>query len=378
MFIGLVVVHEFGHFIVARRNGIEVEEFGIFFPPRLWKKRIKSPKGDYDFTINALPLGGFVRLKGEHDSDKTPGSFGAAPLWAKVKVMTAGVALNLVTAFLLLTLAALIGIPKLVDNQFTVASDTKVMRQEVLIGYVEPGSPADKAGLEVRDHVKAIGLINGQKQIVKTADDFMRATRTLNGEEVEIHYLRGGEAQKTQATLRSKAEVDKFNQENHCDDNNYKGERKCQGFVGVGPSEYTLQRSTWSAPIVAGGLIKQFTELTLKGLGSAIANLFRGNTQAATENVAGPVGIFVILKDSSLLGFQFILMIIAVISLTLAIMNVLPIPALDGGRLFVTLLFRGIRKPLTQRTEELIHGTGFLMLMTLFVLITIVDVKRFF
>lgn len=109
-----------------------------------------------------------------------------------------------------------------------------------------------------------------------------------------------------------------------------------------------------------------------------MSNLFRGDTGKASEQVAGPVGIFVLLKDGSLLGYQFILMIIAIISLTLAIMNVLPIPALDGGRLFVTLLFRAVRKPLRPKVEEIIHGTGFALLMLLFILITVVDVKRFF
>ncbi len=90
LFIGLVVVHELGHFIVARRNGVEVEEFGIGFPPVIWKKRIKSAKGDYDFTINALPLGGFVRLRGETDADKRPGTFGAARLKAKITNMPTG------------------------------------------------------------------------------------------------------------------------------------------------------------------------------------------------------------------------------------------------------------------------------------------------
>lgn len=367
MFIGLVVVHEFGHFVTARRNGIEVEEFGIFFPPRVWKKRVKSPKGDYDFTINALPLGGFVRLKGEHDSDKTPGSFGAAPLLAKVKVMTAGVAMNLVAAFLLLTLAALVGMPRLVDNQFTVASDTKITRQEVFVGYIDPDSPAGKAGLKVRDQIAAIGPADGTKQIIKSADKLPAVTESLAGQKVEIHYRRDGQPATALVTLRSAEEVEKS-----------KDTDSPKGYLGIAPAEFTLQRSTWSAPVVAGGLIKQFTELTFQGLGSAIASLFRGDTQKAAENVAGPVGIFVILKDSSLLGFEFILIIIAVISLTLAIMNVLPIPALDGGRLFVMLLFRGIKKPLTKNTEELIHGTGFLLLMALFVLITIVDVKRFF
>src|SRR5665213_2759553 len=111
LFIGLVVVHEWGHFIVARRAGVEVEEFGIFFPPRLYKHKTKA---GWLFTINLLPLGGFVKLKGEHDSDTQPGTFGAASLWVKSKIMAAGVVMNLITALALLTILALIGMPKLI------------------------------------------------------------------------------------------------------------------------------------------------------------------------------------------------------------------------------------------------------------------------
>ena len=366
LFVGLVVVHEFGHFIMARRNGVEVEEFGIGFPPRIWKKRIKSPKGDYDFTINALPLGGFVRLKGEHDSADNEGSFGAARLWAKIQIMIAGVAMNLFTAFALLTLLAVIGIPKLIDNQFTVDSDTKIVKQQVLIGYVEPDSPAAKGGIEARDQLLSI-TSKGQTKLIMSATELPDITKELAGQEVQLTVKRSGTEKYSFVQLRPTDEVEQS-----------KKSGKPKGYLGISPAEYVVQRSTWSAPVVAGGLIKQFTIATFKGLGSALANLFRGNTGAASEQVAGPVGIFVLLKDGSLLGYEFVLMIIAIISLTLAIMNVLPIPALDGGRLFVTLIFRAIRKPLHKTTEEWIHGTGFALLMILFVLITIVDVKRFF
>src|ERR1700761_4084260 len=110
LFIGLVVVHEFGHFIMARRNGVEVEEFGIFFPPRLYKHKTK---GGWLFTINLLPLGGFVKMKGEHDVDTAKGSFGAASLSAKTKIMAAGVVMNLIIAYLLLIVVSLLGMPKL-------------------------------------------------------------------------------------------------------------------------------------------------------------------------------------------------------------------------------------------------------------------------
>ena len=115
----------------------------------------------------------------------------------------------------------------------------------------------------------------------------------------------------------------------------------------------------------------------IQGLGSIVSGLVQGNTSQATEQVSGVVGVGYIFSSASFLGPVFMLMIVAVISLSLAIMNILPIPALDGGRLFVTLLYRTIRKPLTKTTEERIHGTGFALLMVLFVLITIVDVQRF-
>ena len=131
LFVALVVLHEYGHFIAARKSDIDVEEFGIGFPPRALKL---GKRNGTLYTLNWLPLGGFVRLKGEHDADKSPGTFGAAPLKSKVLVMLAGVGMNLLTAFVLLTLLALVGLPKLLDDQFTVASDTKVTRQQVLVG----------------------------------------------------------------------------------------------------------------------------------------------------------------------------------------------------------------------------------------------------
>lgn len=364
LFVGLVVVHEWGHFIMARRGGVDVEEFGIGFPP---KAKTLARKNGTEYTLNWLPLGGFVRLKGEHDASEAKGSFGAAPLSTKIKIMVAGVVMNLLTAYLMLVLLAVIGIPKLVDDQFTIQSDERIAQQQLFVGYIEADSPAAKAGLQQRDVLASIGPQDGPQTTITTAASFPDLTKQYAGQVVDIQYRRADQLQKTTVQLRSTAEVDASKQTDNP-----------KGYLGIAPGEYQVNRYTWSAPIVAGGLIKQFTELTFKGLGTALAGLFTGDTKKATEQVAGPVGIFVILQQGTDLGIQFILMIIAVISLTLAIMNVLPIPALDGGRLFVTLLFRGIRKPLTEKMEDRIHGTGFAVLMVLFVLITIVDVKRFF
>ncbi|HUP26430.1 MAG TPA: site-2 protease family protein [Candidatus Limnocylindrales bacterium] len=363
LFIGLVVIHEFGHFITARRAGVDVEEFGLGFPPRA---RILTKKNGTTYTLNWLPLGGFVRLKGEHDADKTPGSYGAASLKTKVYIMLAGVVMNLLTAFVMLTFLALIGMPKLIENQFTVASDTRTVRQEVLVGYVEPDSPAARAGLQTRDQLLDITQ-NNQTAKIDSANNLPNITPKFAGQEVQLRIKRHNELMSVPVQLRTQADVEAS-----------KKTANPHGYLGISPTEYTVQRSGWSAPVVAAGFIKQVTALTFKGLGSALAGLFSGNTAQASAQVSGPVGIFVLLKEGSLLGYQFVLMIIAIISLTLAIMNVLPIPALDGGRLFVTLLFRLFKRPLKERTEDLIHGTGFLALMVLFVLITVVDVRRFF
>ena len=377
LFILLVVVHELGHFWVARRGGVEAEEFGIFFPPRVFKKRMKGGKyGPYDFSINLLPLGGFVKLKGEHDSDTEPGSYGAANTRTKLRIMLAGVFMNLVTALALFTVLAWVGMPKLIDNQFTIKSDTKQVHSQLLIGYVEPGSPAAKAGLQVRDRLMTVG---GQK--VTTEQDLPKLTKQFAGKPAKVTYVRGGETRSTTATFLTTEAV-----------NASKKTDNPKGYLGVVPREFGLQRSTWSAPIVAVGLSAQLTGLTFQGLGHAlqgvggiIAGFFTGNHEArsnaqteASSQVSGPVGIFVILRDGSILGYQFMLMIIALISLTLAIMNVLPIPALDGGRVFVTLLSRALKKEISPRAEEAIYGAGFAALMLLIVLITVVDVKRFF
>jgi regulator of sigma E protease len=139
-----------------------------------------------------------------------------------------------------------------------------------------------------------------------------------------------------------------------------------------------VQRSTWSAPIVGAGLVAQYSKLTYQALGKTIASLFQGKGSEASANVSGPIGIFVVLQQGASLGLSYILLIIGLLSLTLAIMNTLPIPALDGGKLFVMALFRILRKPLTARREELIHGSGFALLMVLFVVLTVVDIRRFF
>ena len=366
LFVGLVIVHELGHFWVARRNGVVADEFGLGFPPRLWARKVGKGKQKFEFSINWLPIGGFVKLKGEHDSDTEPGSFGAANLGAKTKIMLAGVGVNLLVALVMLMILAWVGMPQLVNNQFKVASDSKTLRNDVLVGYVEPNSPAAQAGFQVRDQLVAFGL-GTHLQAVTSAAQLTDLTRADAAQRVTIQYKRDGQERTATLALRSSAQIAAAQKSG-----------RQEGYLGIAPAEFTLARATWSAPIVALGTAWQFTALTFQGLGTAIASLFHGNPAAASAQVSGPVGIFVILKAGSLLGYQFVLLIVALISLTLAIMNVLPIPALDGGRLYVMLVSRLFKKRLTQKVEEIIYGSSYVFLLGLVVLITISDVKKYF
>ena len=376
LFVLLIILHEYGHFLVAKRNGVEVEEFGVGFPPKLFGKKLGKGIFEGYYTVNLLPLGGFVRLKGEEDAATEKGSFGSVSTKAKLRIMLAGVAVNLVAALVFFMIVAWAGMPQIIPNQFTVKSDSTVLRSDVFAGYVDPGSPAANSGIQDGDVIVSIN------DSPITNDDALRAATTANaGQSVTIIYESGGTQKTTTAQLLTEQEV-----------NDSKQTDSPKGYLGVVPREYTLLRSTWSAPIVAVGVSAQLTGLTLKALGEAVYNLFAafvsvitGDTQEAKkeaskagENVSGPVGIFAILQQGADLGYQFILFVVAVLSLTLAIMNFLPIPALDGGRAFVMLLFKALKKPLSADTEARIHGTGFALLMILFVVITVVDIRRFF
>lgn len=378
LFIGLIVVHEWGHFITARRNGVEAEEFGIFFPPRLYKRKTKE---GWIFSINMIPLGGFVKLKGEHDADTEKGSFGAASTWSKSKIMTAGVVMNLLVALALFTVVAWIGMPKLVDNQFTVKNDTQLVSSKIIVTYVEPGSPAAKAGLKVQDQISDIALPGYSPVAVANAGQLPKVTKQFAGKTAYIYYTRDSHEYRAKATLLSNKEVAASRKTDNP-----------KGNLGIVPKDITLQRSTWSAPIVAVGFSAQLTALTfqglghaLGGLGSLVAGLATGNHDArengqtsASSQVSGPIGIVFILKSFSHLGFQFVLFMIAYISLILAIMNILPVPPLDGGRLAMILASRAAKRPLSAKREENINAAGMLFFLGLFVLISIVDVKRFF
>lgn len=369
----LVVAHELGHALVARRYGTEVEEFGVGFPPRAFARKVKKSflGNNVTYSYNWLPLGGFVKLKGEHDTDSEKGDYGRMSFWQKTQVLLAGVVVNWLLAVVLVTILAWIGLPKILPNQFSIPNDTQVVSSPVRLGPVAKDMPGAKAGLETGDEITSFA-----GQAITTPAQLTELAEKNKGQSVKVAYTRGGEARTTEVMLRAENSDKK-------------------GYLGAGLGQQQLIRATWSAPIVGVGTTTQMTLVTIKGIGELLWNGITGllmkvipngavqeqaNTQLATvgASVAGPLSIFGILFPAAeQAGPAYVLMMAAIISLTLAVMNALPIPALDGGRWFVMALYRLRKKPLTKEAEEKIHGIGFMVLMVLMILVTIADVGKF-
>lgn len=371
----LVALHELGHALAAKKNGVKLKEYAIGFPPRIKNFKAKTDKilpKDTKISIGTIPLGGFVRLQGEHDSDSKKGDYGAASFWGKTQILFAGVAMNWLVAFVIFTILAIFGMPKLLPNQFYLSSDAKISGGGVQVSVISKDSPAEKAELNKNDTLLEF---NGKK--VENSTKIRQDLKNNAGKTVSLKVSRNGKELSKNVKLNEKG-------------NN--------GFLGAVLSDGMQKiHSTWSAPIVGLGTTAQFTGETFKGVGELFVNFFGGifekvipnsdsqknaNAQLskAGESVSGPVmvigGIF---PNIVSMGMDMILMLTAIISISLACMNVLPIPALDGGRWFMTFIFRVLlKKPLPKETEENINGWSFLVLMGLSVLIIVLDFTKIF
>ncbi len=363
----LVTVHELGHAIVSRRNGVVVEEFGIGFPPKAWAKKLKN--GTL-FSLNWLPLGGFVKLQGESDAANKKGDYGSATFFKKTKILFAGVFVNWVVAVLLLTILSLIGLPKVLPNQFSVSGDSKIISQPVEVSNLTPGYPADKAGLRDGD-----SIIRFAGQNVSTVDDLLHQIKNNKGKNVTVTYTRSNTQKSVEVKLKQSGSKEIF---------------------GAGLGQRESIKATWSAPIVGVGTTAQFTWVTLQGIGSLVGGLVHGlvmqlspdssvrqsasaELNTVSNGVAGPIGIIgTIFPAANQAGLVQLTFLTAIISLSLAVMNILPIPALDGGRWATMVVFRLTKKKLTKLREEKIQTIGFSILMGLVILVTIADVAKLF
>lgn len=369
----LVVVHELGHAVVARRNGVVVKEFAVGFPPaaKKWRPKRSFLGNNVVFSVNWLPLGGFVRLKGEYDAATGDGTYGGASYWVKTKILFAGVMMNWLVAIILFSVVAVLGLPKLLPQQLVLPFDARIERSPLTVAQVAEQSPAAAAGITKGDHIVSVG-----GHMVDTPAALTAVTHEHIGRMTEVVFVHQG--------VERRATVQLNNEE----------QAKRGGVLGVGSAQSETVHSTWSAPLVGVAMTGQLTYETLKGVGGLLAKTVNGafgqwfgsaeQRQAAKadlatvgENVAGPIGILGVLFPSVVdAGVTHILLLAAIISLTLAVMNVLPIPALDGGRWTTMTLFRVLKKDLTREREETIQATGFLLLMALTVVITWSDIAK--
>lgn len=348
----LVFVHELGHFVAARRAGIEVEEFGFGFPPRVYGKRYKGTL----YSINALPLGGFVRMKGEDTADRDKGSFAAASFSSRVKVLLAGVGMNFATAYVLLLILCLTGLPPVIENQFKLGNPSYAQPPLVMAVEVGEGSPAEAAGIRQGDLI-----ISGNGREFKTEDDLTDFTKEHAGQTVRLELAEDngaleGNSREVEVTLRGPDTKD--------------------GFLGVTPFVTYKERFGLWSPLVALGLLAQLSLATLAGFGGLIIGLF---AQAkVSEAVTGPVGIVAYLANIVNLGPSYVALFVVAISISLGVINSLPIPALDGGRLFLMSVQRFFGRQISAQLERSIHAVGFALLLLLLVAVTIFDIQRFF
>lgn len=350
----LVLVHEAGHFFVARRAGIKVEEFGIGLPPKIWGKKY----GETEYTINALPIGGFVRMHGETpdgvsiqsseegsqlEPDRT---FMSKSKTARAAVLLAGVTANLLLAMVIFTIVFSVGLPK--------------FAAEPVIGEVAEGSPAQDAGLE---EGQIITGLNGTSYY-EVEPSFSQAIIDQAGQEVTIAVENpDGSTEEVSLTPRQDPPAG-------------------QGAIGVRfePGE-TFVLETERYPIHTAWLegTKQSLEyawLILTALGGMAGDF--ASTGQAPSDVAGPVGIASIVGDYKDLGVIPVMYIAAIFSINLAVINVLPFPALDGGRLVFVIAEAIMRRKPNPEFERWAHTIGMVVLLGLILLITVSDISKFF
>jgi regulator of sigma E protease len=343
----LVIAHELGHFLAARRGGVKVEEFGIGFPPRLFKIR----RGGTIYSINLFPIGGFVRLKGEDSTEKGPDSFATKSYKTKAKIVLAGVAVNFVIAYVLFYVLMVFGLPAILPNGFVNVGSIRpdrVQTSPLLVLSVRSGSAADQAGIKVGNEIISF---NGEK--VTTTERLQSLTKQYAGQQIDLGTAQRGVEQTKKITL---------------------GSDQQEGYLGVASQPVEVAYYNPLKALVAAFIaLVQLVLATLAAFGEFIVGLF---TKArVSENVAGPVGIASIFTVITKFGWKFVLAFTASISLSLAVINSLPLPALDGGRFAIMSLNRmGVK--ISPEKEALAHWLGFGFLIILIIIVTISDISR--
>lgn len=341
----LVYIHEFGHFRAARRLGIAVEEFGFGFPPRMFGKRV----GQTIYSINWIPFGGFVRLKGEGGEQAAdPDSFAYASISRRALVLGAGVLMNFLLAMALFIFGFAAGAPTALPE--TLPAQATVRDARVYVAEIPSDSPAIAYDIQKGDILRQIESVP-----IGRVSDLTSFTRAHTGERINLTIERDGVQKSIPVTVTVK-----------------NGEPQ----IGLVLVETGIISFPIHIAFVQGAeQTLSFTWQIIASFGNLIRDLVVNRT--VSPDIAGPIGIAALTGQVAELGFLHVIQFIAVLSLSLAVLNVFPIPALDGGRLFFLIIekFRG--RAVSRRVEGLVHGVGFYVLLLLIVLISVRDVSRF-
>ncbi len=351
---------------MSRIFHVDVEEFAFGFPPRI----ASFKKNGTTYAVNAIPLGGYVKIKGEEGTvdpnDKN--SFANQPVWKRAIIVIAGVVFNIVLSFIILSILFSVGMPAVVDSTTInelVKSGARIKNKEIIINDVAPSSPAvDK--LKANDRIIGFGITNNQNK--NNTNTFMADIYTLNGFQSFVDMHKGEDI-----ALKIKRD-DKVSVVNVIPRVNPPEGQGAIGIAYMGAITYTYP---FGRNIVeAWKYIVQSIDLMFHSIGKAFASIFHFKTQ--TQEVAGPVGIAVLTQKISKMGSGFFFAFMASLSINLAFMNLLPIPALDGGKLLF-LLFEQIKgSALNKKFENYATIGGFAFLMILVLIVTIKDVISLF
>lgn len=354
--VALIVVHEFGHFLAAKWSGMRVDEFGLGYPPKAWGKRI----GETEYTLNWLPFGGFVKIFGEDPlpgEEYAPRSFGSKPRTLQALVLVAGIAMNLLFAYLLIAATLFMGTTRaLTDEEAARAPDAVLAVSSVL-----SGSPAEEAGIAPGDFI--LSAASGDRTFTgadaHTFTAFVAEDASVDEALVLTVRSQGGEER--ELSVRPEAGVIASD--------------PGRPALGVGVTAVGTVATSWhQAPIDGAILTWELTKQTAIALVGFFGSIF--TFSADLSQVAGPVGIAGAVGDASDNGLAALMTITALISINLALINLLPIPALDGGRLLFVIIEAITRKPIQPSFANAVNGIGFMLLVGLMLVITASDIFK--
>jgi regulator of sigma E protease len=355
----LILTHEFGHFIVAKLSGIRVDEFGLGLPPKVFGIK----KGETVYSINALPFGGFVKIFGEDpDDENTNGpdsarSFVHKPKWIQALVLAAGVTFNLIFAWILISVNLMIGMPIATDGG--VPAGMTVQREMLAVVNVLKDSPAAKGGLQSGDQL--LSLSSGKEKITDLSADTVRTfVKKFPNQEVSVEYSRkGASASSSMATVIPKTTASSSN-----------------AMIGIAMQKVGLVSAPWwKAPYYGLYFSYHMIVNTFLSFGDFFS-MIATEGQGALAAVSGPIGIYGLMNDATKMGLVYILNFMVVISVNLAIINLLPFPALDGGRLLFVAIEAVIRRPIKPVIANTLNMIGFGLLLLLMVVIAVSDILK--